>query len=69
MFDQSCAEQDEEFIALPMNIFVMLAAAGAATLYATGSLQIKRSLQAGAERRRAIAVTNFAMMLWSLPLF
>jgi|GEM_PF-803918 len=48
---------------------VFLCAAGAATLYATGSLQIKRSLNAGANSRRAIAVTNIAMALWTLPLF
>ncbi|MEM0965669.1 MAG: EamA family transporter [Verrucomicrobiota bacterium] len=48
---------------------VTLCAAGAATLYAAGSLQIKRSLSAGATKRRAIAVTNVAMFLWALPLF
>ena len=47
----------------------MIAAACAATLYAGGQLQIKRGLQKGARRRRAIATTNYAMMLWSLPLF
>lgn len=48
---------------------VFLCTAGAAALYATGSLQIKRSLTAGATKRRAIAVTNVAMALWALPLF
>jgi len=48
---------------------VLLCAAGAASLYATGSLQIKRSLNAGASSRRAIAATNIAMALWALPLF
>lgn len=52
-----------------MQILALCSAAVAASLYAAGSLQIKRSLQAGAERRRAIAATNMAMMLWSLPLF
>ncbi|MGC6423669.1 MAG: EamA family transporter [Lentimonas sp.] len=47
----------------------VLCAAGAASLYATGSLQIKRSLNQGATKRRAIAVTNIAMALWALPLF
>lgn len=48
---------------------VFLCSAGAAALYATGSLQIKRSLNAGAPPRRTIAVTNIAMALWALPLF
>ncbi|HAV14482.1 MAG TPA: hypothetical protein DCX06_13475 [Opitutae bacterium] len=47
----------------------VLCAAGAASLYASGSLQIKRSLNEGATKRRAIAVTNIAMALWALPLF
>lgn len=52
-----------------MTPVVFLCAAGAASLYATGSLQIKRSLNNGATKRRAIAVTNVAMALWALPLF
>lgn len=52
-----------------MTPVVFICAAGAATLYAAGSLQIKRSLTAGAQKRRAIAVTNIAMALWALPLF
>lgn len=48
---------------------VFVCAAGAASLYAAGSLQIKRSLIEGATKRRAIAVTNIAMALWALPLF
>lgn len=48
---------------------LVLSAAGAASLYAAGSLQIKRSLNEGATKRRAIAVTNIAMALWALPLF
>ncbi len=48
---------------------VFACAAGAASLYAAGSLQIKRSLNEGATKRRAIAVTNIAMALWALPLF
>jgi uncharacterized membrane protein len=52
-----------------MSPIVFLCAAGAAGLYASGSLQIKRSLNAGAKKRNAIAATNIAMALWSLPLF
>ena len=52
-----------------MTPIVFICAAGAASLYAAGSLQIKRSLNAGAPKRRAIAVTNIAMALWALPLF
>ena len=52
-----------------MTPIVFICAAGAASLYAAGSLQIKRSLTAGAPKRRAIAVTNVAMALWALPLF
>jgi len=52
-----------------MTPLVFFCAAGAATLYATGSLQIKRCLIAGAPKRRAIAATNYAMALWALPLF
>ena len=52
-----------------MTPIVFICAAGAASLYAVGSLQIKRSLNAGAPKRRAIAVTNLAMALWALPLF
>lgn len=52
-----------------MGSFVVICAAGAASLYAIGSLQIKRSLVNGAQKRRAIAVTNIAMALWALPLF
>jgi uncharacterized membrane protein len=48
---------------------IIACAAGAASLYAAGSLQIKRSLNEGATKRRAIAVTNIAMALWALPLF
>ena len=52
-----------------MTPIVFICAAGAASLYAAGSLQIKRSLTSGAPKRRAIAVTNVAMALWALPLF
>ena len=52
-----------------MTPIIFICAAGAASLYAAGSLQIKRSLTAGAPKRRAIAVTNVAMALWALPLF
>jgi len=52
-----------------MGPIVFLCAAGAASLYAAGSLQIKRSLNTGAQKRLAIAVTNIAMALWALPLF
>ncbi|PDH31563.1 MAG: hypothetical protein CNE95_00435 [Puniceicoccaceae bacterium MED-G30] len=52
-----------------MNPLVFFCAAGAASLYAAGSLQIKRALDNGAARRRAITVTNIAMALWALPLF
>ena len=52
-----------------MTPIVFICAAGAASLYAAGSLQIKRALNAGAPKRRAIAVTNIAMALWALPLF
>jgi hypothetical protein len=48
---------------------IIACAAGAASLYAAGSLQIKRSLNEGATKRRAIAVTNISMALWALPLF
>ena len=52
-----------------MGTIVLACTASAAILYASGSLQIKRALSYGAENRRAIAVTNIAMALWSLPLF
>ena len=52
-----------------MSTIVLACTASAAVLYASGSLQIKRALSYGAENRRAIAVTNIAMALWSLPLF
>lgn len=52
-----------------MAPIIFICAAGAAGLYASGSLQIKRSLTNGARKRNAIAVTNIAMALWSLPLF
>lgn len=52
-----------------MGPIVVLCSAGAAALYATGSLQIKRALTCGAQNRRAIAITNIAMALWALPLF
>ncbi|MEM8867689.1 MAG: hypothetical protein AAGC73_05430 [Verrucomicrobiota bacterium] len=52
-----------------MGSLVVICAAGAASLYAAGSLQIKRSLNLGASKRRAIAVTNIAMALWAVPLF
>ncbi len=52
-----------------MGPLVVLCSAGAATLYASGSLQIKRALTAGAQKRSAIAITNIAMALWALPLF
>ncbi|MDG1668084.1 MAG: hypothetical protein P8M62_06015 [Opitutae bacterium] len=52
-----------------MSPLVVLCSTGAAALYASGSLQIKRALTSGAQNRRAIAVTNIAMALWSLPLF
>jgi len=50
-------------------LITLTAAAGAAVLYASGSLQIKRGLSQGASVRRTIAVTNVAMALWALPLF
>ncbi len=50
-------------------LITLTAAAGAAALYASGSLQIKRGLSRGASLRRTIAVTNVAMALWALPLF
>jgi len=52
-----------------MGPIVVLCSAGAAALYATGSLQIKRALTCGTQKRRAIAITNIAMALWALPLF
>ncbi len=52
-----------------MTPFVFICAAGAASLYAAGSLQIKRSLNLGVSNCRAIAITNIAMALWTLPLF
>ncbi len=52
-----------------MNPLLILGAAGAACLYAAGSLQIKRGLNNGASLRRTVATTNIAMALWSLPLF
>ncbi|MEO0794017.1 MAG: hypothetical protein AAFX93_02585 [Verrucomicrobiota bacterium] len=52
-----------------MSPLVLFPAALAASFYAVGSLGIKRSLENGAATRRAIAVTNIAMALWSLPLF
>ena len=52
-----------------MTPLVTLCAAGAAVLYAIGSLDIKKALACGTERRAAIAWTNIAMAIWSLPLF
>lgn len=52
-----------------MQSLLVFPAAVAATLYAAGSFQIKACLTNGTARRRAIAVTNLAMVLWSLPLF
>lgn len=52
-----------------MGSLVFLFTAGAASLYAIGSLKIKKGLIDGACHRRTIAVTNIAMALWSLPLF
>ncbi|CAI8280621.1 MAG: Uncharacterised protein [Opitutia bacterium UBA7350] len=52
-----------------MNSLLILCAAGTASLYAIGSLHIKRGLNAGASLRRTVATTNIAMALWSLPLF
>lgn len=52
-----------------MSPLAVLCSTGAAALYASGSLQIKRALTSGVQNRRAIAVTNIAMALWSLPLF
>ena len=46
----------------------MATAGAAAGLYAVGSLQIKRSMQAGVPARLATAAANLAMALWSLPL-
>ncbi|MGB0257281.1 MAG: hypothetical protein ACPGES_01400 [Coraliomargarita sp.] len=52
-----------------MTPLVTLCAAGAAVLYAIGSLDIKKALGSGTDRRAAIAWTNIAMAIWSLPLF
>ncbi len=52
-----------------MSPLLILSAAGAACLYAAGSLHIKRGLNTGASLRRTVATTNIAMALWSLPLF
>lgn len=52
-----------------MTPLVTLCAAGAAVLYAIGSLDIKKALASGTDRRAAIAWTNIAMAIWSLPLF
>lgn len=52
-----------------MSPLLIVCAAGAACLYATGSLHIKRGLNTGATLRRTVATTNVAMALWSLPLF
>ncbi len=52
-----------------MTPLVTFCAAGAAVLYAIGSLDIKKALASGTDRRAAIAWTNIAMALWSLPLF
>lgn len=52
-----------------MSPLLLLSAAGAACLYAAGSLNIKRGLNNGASLRRTVATTNIAMALWSLPLF
>jgi drug/metabolite transporter (DMT)-like permease len=40
----------------------------AASLYALGSMGLKRSMQHGAAPRRVMAVSNIAMALWSVPL-
>lgn len=47
---------------------VVLATAVASFLYAGGSLQLKRSMSGGAAAFGAVAITNFCMALWSLPL-
>lgn len=52
-----------------MTPLVTFCAAGAAVLYAIGSLDIKKALASGTDRRAAIAWTNIAMAIWSLPLF
>ncbi|MGB0416343.1 MAG: hypothetical protein ACPGKS_05805 [Coraliomargarita sp.] len=52
-----------------MTPIVTLCATGAAVLYAIGSLDIKKALARGTDRRAAIAWTNIAMAIWSLPLF
>ena len=52
-----------------MTPIVTLCAASAAVLYAVGSLDVKKALASGTDRRAAIAWTNIAMALWSLPLF
>ena len=52
-----------------MTPIVSLCAAGAAVLYAIGSLDVKKALASGVDRLAAIAWTNVAMAVWSLPLF
>jgi uncharacterized membrane protein len=52
-----------------MSPLLIFSAAAAASLYAAGSLQIKRGLNLGSSLRRTVATTNIAMALWSLPLF
>ena len=52
-----------------MTSVVLICATGAASLYAAGSLHVKRSMTAGANSRRTIATTNIAMALWALPIF
>lgn len=51
-----------------MEPLVFLSATFAAAMYAVGSYDIKRSLSRGTNLRTAIAWTNIAMALWSLPL-
>jgi len=51
-----------------MTALLFLPAAFAASLYAVGSLGVKRCLENGATSRRAIFVTNGFMALWALPL-
>ena len=52
-----------------MSPAIIATTAFAAFLYASGSLQIKKGLNAGSSNRRTIATTNVIMALWSLPLF
>ncbi|MEM6884669.1 MAG: hypothetical protein AAF571_06515 [Verrucomicrobiota bacterium] len=49
-----------------MTVFILPALA--ASLYALGSMGLKRSMQKGAASRRVMAISNIAMALWSIPL-